>query len=509
MHEVLKEKFPDADEEIQEAAEGSRSYTGIAHIGEPHPCFGNRVTHGIFGLPKLSKGLPKPSKERSQKGKSRETRTDAKEDEALKFYGLECFSTCPGAPGSVVEGPSTDPFPPLGPLPASPPLSPMDVVGERTPPASGSAMPGSASLPSPDTVPRELPVIPGQPISLGETQTTVPRKRKTDGKRSRKISKRQRSETANVHTDVPSSTNRYAEVAAIAGIGSVHETPVEPLIPIPEPSRADRSLVVEWSRMVASVQFELDAGAAKFSGPDPAAIASNILQKMLADADISPLQPSPFAYVSDPEVHIPNGNLVHSLLNSRTEFKLYVLLIRRTTTRANTLSSSLRVIPTIVNQPSGYAVAASVFEALLRMVVSDTVAWMPCGPFKTVMPFNQGQEQLTKVFVYGQLVACYIFKLQRWPEGVSPLTIGQLCCNANSAFGPFGETHLPLEYIHKFFRVAGELLWPWFETVKRSGSGPLADVPRSDPLRSMTEHCLSTFKNTTVSASQSNTSHRL
>lgn len=135
--------------------------------------------------------------------------------------------------------------------------------------------------------------------------------------------------------------------------------------------------------------------------------------------------------------------------------------------------------------------------------MKDNVIWQPCGPFKTLTPFGvQADGLLTKVYVYGQLIACYILRLQRWPPMVSPLLIGQLCVNATSSAGALGDGYLSLEYLHKFHKIAGELLWPWFELVRLSGDGPLVDVSRTDPLRNRIELCLSTFSNTTVSIPQ-------
>lgn len=189
MHEIKHGNFANALDDIQDAVYGSRSFTSIVHSEYAHPCFGNRVAYGVLGTLKPS-SISK-AKERDGKGKKKASIEDDDIDEAMKFFGLECFSSCPGS-DSVVEGSRStleteaDLF---GPLPESPPLAAMDISDDR----------GTSSSPSPDPNPlhqreehRGEASTNTDPPVAASSRNTVHAKRKVRVRDSHKRNKRQR-----------------------------------------------------------------------------------------------------------------------------------------------------------------------------------------------------------------------------------------------------------------------------------------------------------------------------
>lgn len=112
-------------------------------------------------------------------------------------------------------------------------------------------------------------------------------------------------------------------LAALAGVGGTPQAVARvPTTSIPEPIRIDQPGVRAWSLMLRELQMDVDLVNGHFSGPTPEAISGAILQRMFADASVSHERPSPFAYIPDPAIHLPDGDMASHLLDPRIEFKL-------------------------------------------------------------------------------------------------------------------------------------------------------------------------------------------
>ncbi len=138
---------------------------------------------------------------------------------------------------------------------------------------------------------------------------------------------------------------------------------------------------------------------------------------------------------------------------------------------------------------------------MMEIVLADKDLWMAAGPHWIVSPCSELHSFLnSKARVYGRIVGLFIARLQRWPEGVSPLMMALLLSHSNSDPANPHPTPLPIELVARFNPVAGKLFWPWMEWMKLSGDeGVSAPIERINPLFDRVEGFTISINNRTVS----------